>query len=206
LLIEEYPLLSIPGESRIYVHEFSLEGNLLNSSGFSSGWRIGLTDMEVTHIPEIGRKVLVVNSLPSINGRDVAKQYYALIGEKVTLIRLEDSNGRLIRNHYGFAGHPIGPTMSGRSAEEWEKALKSDDIADQLAVLMWLGGGHWNIHKYVPEYGRGDWDEDQRTDEVRSGKVFKEVQRRMSLSENVWVQTATELALKPEYYNANYKD
>lgn len=199
-LVEESPLLTIPGECGIRVHIFSLEGKLLSSSAFTSGWRITLTKMKFKFMSEIGREVLEVSSEPVINGRDVAKQYYALIGGKVLLIRLEDSGGQLIRNIYGTPNHTIGYTLNGRSAKEWEKALESNDTAEILATLTWLGGINWNPQNPSPEYAPEEMSEARLADDVRSREGVKIELRRLMQSENMWVKSAANLAAKVEYY------
>jgi hypothetical protein len=203
-LIEEAPLLKIPGESRLHVHLFTIEGNLLGSSEFSSGWRISLDGMQVKYMPEVGREVLEVSSRPNMNGRDVVKQYYALIGEKVMLIRLEDSHRHLTRNLYGAGLHPIGLTIKGRSAEEWEKALESDDLVEALATTVWLGGTRWNTQRPMPdsagEEGE-DMSEARLAEDVRSREGVQATLSRLVQSDNVWVRRAAELAVKVEYYN-----
>lgn len=199
-LVEESPLLTIPGECGIRVHIFSLEGKLLNSSAFSSGWRITLTEMKLKFMPEIGREVLEVSSEPVINGRDIAKQYYALIGEKILLVRLEDSGGQLIRNNYGAPNHTIGFTLVGRPAKEWEKALESDDVAEVLATLTWLSGIHWNPQTPEPEYTHEEMREARLADDVRLREGVKVGLRRFTQSENIWVRSAANLATKVEYY------
>jgi hypothetical protein len=199
-LIEESPLSVIPGESGIRIHLFNLEGKLLSSSAFSSGWRIALTGMRVRHYPEIGREVLEVGSYPSINGRDVVKQYYALIGEQVLLVRLESSTGRAIPNLYGAPNHTIGLTLVGRSASEWEKALNSHDAAEKLATLMWLGGVHLNPRNPAPDYSHEEMSEAKLADELRSSAGVKVAFEKLLKSKNAWVRRAAELALKAEYY------
>lgn len=199
-LIEESPLLMIPGESGIRIHLFNPEGKLRFSSAFSSGWRIALTEMRVRYRPEIGREVLEVGSHPFINGRDVVKQYYALIGEKVLLVRLENSTGRAIPNLYGAPNHTIGLTLVGRSASEWEKALNSQDAVEKLATLMWLGGMHLNPRNPAPEYSHEEMSEAQLADELRSSESVKVALEKLLKSKNPWVRRAAELALKAEYY------
>jgi hypothetical protein len=199
-LVEESPLVTIPGQSGIRIHLFNSEGKLLSSAAFSTGWRISLADMKLTYVPEIGREVLVVNSKPEINGRDVAKQYYALIGEKVLLVRLEDSSGKPVRNIYGAPHHTIGPALSGRSAGEWEKVLESRDEAEVLAALTWLGGIHWNPDSPAPEYEHEELSEAYLAEGVRSSKAVKVALSRLARSENAWLRSATALAAKVEYY------
>ena len=198
-LIEESPLLTIPGDSGIRVHLFSLEGKLLGSSAFQSGWRITLTGMKVKYLPEIGREVLEVSSRPVIGGRDVARQYYALIGEEMLLVRLEDSGGRLIRNYYDTPNDTIGPTLTGRSADEWERALESNDVAEVLATLTWLGGTHLNPRNPLLVYAHEEMSEARLADEVRALKGVKAALGKLAQSENEWVRSAAQLAVDVKY-------
>jgi hypothetical protein len=93
-LIEESPLLTIPGNSGLSIHVFTQDGSLIRSSVFQTGWRIVVTDIRVVYLAQISRKALEVRSEPVINGRDVAKQFYALVNSDVLLVRLEDKAGR----------------------------------------------------------------------------------------------------------------
>lgn len=198
-LIEESPLLTIPGDSGIRVHLFSLEGKLLGSSAFQSGWRITLTGMKVKYLPELGREVLEVSSRPAIGGRDVARQYYALIGEEMLLVRLEDSDGRLIRNYYDTPHATIGPTLTGRPADEWERALESNDVAEVLATLTWLGGTHLNPRNPLLVYAHEEMSEARLADEVRALEGVKAALGKLAQSENEWVRSAARLAVDVEY-------
>lgn len=107
--------------------------------------------IRVVYLSQVGRKVIEVSSAPSINGRDVAKQFYALVNDDVLLIRLEDKAGHLIRNTYGAPNHTFGFTITGRSANEWKAALESGDFAEVLATLTWLSGTHLDPKEAVPE-------------------------------------------------------
>ena len=127
--------MTIPGNCSLRIFIFSSEGQLLNSIIFPSGYRIELKNIKVVSKPEIGRKVIEVESEPVINGRDITKQYYALIGDKILPIRLEDSRGEIVQNDYTSSDHTIGLTLIGRSAEQWKQSLESKDIAEILAAL-----------------------------------------------------------------------
>ena len=198
VFIEESPLITVPGRSRIYAHVFDTEGGLLGSSDFNCGHRIFLTEMEVAYAPEVGRELLLVHSRPTINGADIARQFYALVGEKVLLVRLEDSGGRLVRNTYASPGHTIGLTLTGRAAKEWEEALASDDVAETLATMTWLGGAHLNPRKPAPEYAHEKHSEARVADEARSREGVRAALDKLTRSENPWVKGAAEMAAKAD--------
>jgi len=159
-----------------------------------------LTGVKRSRVPEIDRDVLEVGSRPVINGRDIARQYYALVGDTVTLIRLEDSRGEPVKNIFGAPNHTIGPNLAGRSAAEWEKALGSTDSAETLSALAWLGGRHWDIQKPLPEYEHEELAEAQLADSVRTRRSVQDAIHKLAKSKNRWVREAAELAMTAEVY------
>ena len=193
VLVEESPLVFIPGDSRLQISVFDLHGKLLDSSEFGAGWRIALSAFRFLQVKEAG-EVLEINSTPFINGADVRMQYYALINDKMRLIRLEDSNGKLHINHYGAPNHTIGFTEVGRSAEDWEKSLITKDEAQSLATLTWLGGFHFNADADVS----GDWHEDlaeaRLVEEVRKRPAVKKIVNSLKDANNPWLREAARSA------------
>jgi hypothetical protein len=205
-LIEESPLLTIPGNSGLGVHVFAHDGSLMRSSVFQTGWRIFITDIRVVFLEQIGRKAIEVRSAPAINGRDVAKQFYALINDEVLLIRLEDNPGNLIRNAYGAPNYTFGLTVTGRSADEWKDALESGDFAEVLATLTWLSGIHLDPKEPIPEVSgmppvaHEDISEARLVGKVRSRQDLRRQLKALMLSQNLWVRQAAKLADQPRTY------
>jgi hypothetical protein len=128
------------------------------------------------------------------------KQYYSLVGEQMLLIRLEDSEGKLIPNIYGASNHTIGLNQTGRSAAYWEKSLESNDRAEVLAALIWLGGIHWNPAVAAPDYQHEDMSEARLAEEVRALESVKAAITRLRKSDDAWVRDAAKLAAEVVYY------
>lgn len=210
-LIEESPLVMIPGNSGLRVHVFTHDGSLVRSSVFQTGWRIFITDIRVAYLEQIGRKAIEVRSAPAINGRNVAKQFYALINDEVLLIRLEDEARNLIGNAYGAPNHTFGLTITGRSADAWKDALESGDFAEILATLTWLSGNHLDPKEPIPEVSgwppvaHEDISEARLVGEVRSRQDVRRQLKALMLSENLWVRQAAKLADHPESYTWGIK-
>jgi acylphosphatase len=200
LLIGESPLFSIPGNSGLWIKIFNSEGKLINSLSFDTGWRIELKDIKVKYSKAIQRKVIEVGSEPVINGRDVTKQFYALIGKEILLIRLEDSKGNAIQNIYGAPNYIIGLNKTGRSVGEWESALQSEDTAEILSALSWLNGVHWNPSKEQTENFYENINEANLVEKVRASQIVEEKISELLRSENTWLKDAAKLAVKVEYY------
>jgi hypothetical protein len=194
VLVEELPLMSIPGDARLRVHVFDAQGKRLSNSEFTCGWRIEVTGVKRTRVPELDRNILEVGSGPVINGRDVARQYYALAGDAVVLVRLEDSKGRPVKNIFDVPGHAIGPAPAGRTAAEWERALNSDDPAEALSALMWVGGRRPDVKRPLPWAGVEELKEARFANAVRARPSVQELLRRLGDSDNRWVREAAEMA------------
>lgn len=195
VLIEESPLVFIPGDSRLRISLFNPDGELLDSSEFGAGWRIGLTEIRFIQVKDIRGEVLEVESYPGIGGADVARQYYALVGDKMRLIRLEDSNGALTPNRYSTPNHNIGLTQTGRSAADWQEALLSNDLAEVLATLTWLGGWHWNIKNGDESaYWHEEPAEARLVEEVRARPAVRKAVNALKDSDNPWVRDAARAA------------
>lgn len=196
VLVEEAPLVEIPGESRLRVHIFDTTGYLLSGEEFSAGWRLALTDVNIDKIYITGVKqdALVADGEGCFGGHP-SHQYYVVVGNRITLIYFEE-DGLMERNDYQDWNLTIGPLIWERSADDWQKALQSDDPAEVMSALIWFGGFHWDGQA-------SPYDEDKPEAEKVAALRSREdvLQRIMELthSPNQWVQTAAEAALKNNY-------
>ena len=46
--------------------------------------------------------LLTIRSVPVVNGRDIVEEYFAIGGDSLQLVRLEDSKGTAVQNEYVF--------------------------------------------------------------------------------------------------------
>lgn len=194
VLVEESPLVSIPGDSRLRISLFDLDGRLIDSAEFGAGWRISVSEIRFIKAKDIEGEVLEVRSYRHINGADVVKQYYALLEDTMTLIRLEDSSGALFQNTYRTPNHTIGQTKTGRPAADWERALVSNDTAEVLAALTWLGGHHLDPSEADGSYVYEDLSEARLAKEVRQRPAVKAAVNALRNSNNAWVREAASSA------------
>ena len=123
VLLEASHIMSIPGQSSARVTVIDENGKPINQTVFSTGWRIDVVNAE--RIDPISQSGLffAINSQNVINGRDVAKQYYAIINDETFLLRIEDSNGNSLTN--GTKNHMIGPELPHAYNVEQISNLKS---------------------------------------------------------------------------------
>ena len=194
----------IPGESRASVRIFDTEGNKLSTQDFSTGWRIAFDRARVVYQMAMTRSVIEILTNRFAGGRDVSRQFYALLESELVLIRLEDSSGQILRNSYQAKNWTIGPIPRHREPADWEASLRSDDPVDVLRALVWIGGEHCypgdddstspntdpgtSIHKTIRS---------KPVNEVRAMPGVKRRLKELVRSKNKWIREAAELAIKP---------
>jgi hypothetical protein len=196
VLVRESPLRIIPGGCGLRIDAFSLDGQLLNSSAFGSGWRIGLESMRFVQVDGLAGDLLEVNSQASINGRDIAKQYYGLVGERMLLVRLEDSSGELIPNYYSSPNHTIGSTSLGWSMNDWHDKLNSGDYVEVLAALTWIGGVHLSPEAFTLTYSHEELADVRMAADLRASETIKSLVKGLVRVDHHWIRDAAKLTEK----------
>jgi hypothetical protein len=196
ILVEEQPLISIPGESRLRVHVFDTYGQLLSGAEFSAGYRTILTGMSIRKISTFEHDALIVHGEYCLGGHP-SHQYYVLVGTQLILAYLE-MDRRFDQNDYLNTHMTVGPKMPQRSADEWEAALNSNDTAEVTSALIWLGGRHWKDQ--APPY-----DEDKiEAEKVSTLLVRDSVKKRLNdlaQSNDFWVQVAAKRVVDPNAFD-----
>lgn len=88
VLVEEQPLVFTPGEARLRVHVFDMEGHLLARSGSSTGLKNVVTAMQIRNNYYFNREALVVYSEYYLGG-SISAQIYVLAGNSLRLAYTE---------------------------------------------------------------------------------------------------------------------
>ena len=200
VLIGADGLFEIPGDSRANAFVFDLEGNLLSYTEFSLGWRSQFQSVSLISNDQLG--LPMIRFVMDRSDRET-EQFYALIGDNLSLIRLEGKAG-LLRNKFVAENWTIGPRIPDRTSEEWENALRSNNPGEVLSVLTWIGGKHWDLkippHVWSDGYTSPTADVRLNAELVTGVRLRPSVQQRlMELrdSGSKWIKEAAELALNP---------
>jgi hypothetical protein len=196
ILFEGQHLFMIPGRSSAAVHFFDHSGKYLNSVAFATGWRIDIESAALETDAALGGQLIDVRSAPSINGRDVCRQVYGVIDNRLALLWLEDSTGAMIANTYYAPNHTIGPAPPRRTAEEWEESLTSARPMIVLEALTWLGGDHLRDLSAERDVVSEDPEAAKLVAEVRRRPGVRKTVDGLSRSESSRIQQAAKLAIE----------
>jgi hypothetical protein len=170
-------------------------GKVIAETDLATGWRCYLKE---AGLQSSGDKdyplVRLETELGSGAGPDIGRQYYAWLGQRFDLVRLENSAGKAIRNRYYLKHFRSGPRVAALSEAEWEADLLSKERARVLRALVWLGGLHWDLKA----------DGNEAPDQVRlwrqvraREKVAARIQELLK-SDDPWLREAAQLAAAPE--------
>ncbi|MFT3880235.1 MAG: hypothetical protein QM703_11310 [Gemmatales bacterium] len=196
ILFEGARVIDIPSQAFSAVHVFDDSGKWISSFGFSTGWRIDLDAATLKKDEGLKGYCIDVRSSPVINGHDICRQVYGLIGNRLALLWLEDSTGKMISNNYRFPNHTIGPQVPKRNAAQWESMLSSDDPLVNLEALTWLGGDHRDISERVGNVLAEGLESATLVNAVRQRQAVLKALVKLSGSDVPRVQEAARLTLR----------
>ena len=87
VLVEEAPLVVIPGHTTLRVHVFDEAGRLLNVQEFNAGNRTSVTSMRIRKTHLTNYQFLIIEAEYWLVGHPFA-QYYALKGDRMEFVHL----------------------------------------------------------------------------------------------------------------------
>jgi hypothetical protein len=134
------PSLGHPGSDTVSLHVFSRQQKLVAAGRFPTGHRLAVNSVEVARFPRSMSELVLVREQPVTFGPNPRKEYYALSGGSIRLVRLEDGAGQPVPNNCSWG---IGPDLTkgigpGGIGVRVERLLREGTPADRLAALQWL--------------------------------------------------------------------
>jgi hypothetical protein len=184
------PMLIIPGRSSACIRLFDSSAKLLGSWTFQTGWRIQLVSATSEYSKVLSGNVIVLHMAPVINGRNVAKEFFALANDQLRLVRIENNEGESIHNECVLPDYGIGLVPQAKDLNEWLAILESKSLPDVMSALLFLGGQHVDGTAQTLKL-QGDAIQRMLGDR-RLGAVIE----RLSESPNEWVRQAAALAAR----------
>jgi hypothetical protein len=132
----------VPGGSSACIVLFDGAPKRINAWCFQTGYRINLDSASFEFSTDLRSDLIALHMIRTVNGRDVAKEYFAMSGDRLYFVRMENDSGEAVQNEYVFPNFEIGIVPSATAEDEWVGMLKSTDKASVLAALVFLGGRH----------------------------------------------------------------
>jgi len=197
VVFSAHSLVMIPGNSSASVVLVSSAGRELGRWAFSTGWRIDFKSADLAYNDIVQAPVMTVGSAPSANGRDVAKQYFAFVDDRLYFVRIEDREGHLIRNDYLSPNFELGCRPPAKSARDWTALLESDQLALRLAALTYLSGVHMDSDNPRMEIFSENIHEAKVAQEFIAAETTRKRIAEYQHSPIPWLAEAAELASTP---------
>lgn len=195
LVLFGHDIVAIPSAPAYTVRFYDSNGRKISESDFTTGWRLGLASAAVRSEPILGGAVIDVRTAPYPLGGGISREIYGIIGDRLVLVRMEDSTGKAVANEYGAPNQTVGTETPNRTADEWQTALSSANNLTVLEALMWLGGRH----RTDPSPPR----DDVLVEDSASTRLLQDVWRRVPVkqrvselahSKNEWIREAAVVA------------
>lgn len=192
-----YPAITRPGQAFGSLSLFDENGRPLENWFFSSGWRLRVEMPAVAFDFTLNAFVVTVPSAPTINGRDIAKQIYALFDDKLFFVRMEDKQGAQIRNRHVHPNHTIGfdrPEKTMKTVEDCLKLLRSEVTVHRLAALTFLSGTHMAVTNSESEVFPQDIGVAHMAAKCHASPEGKALIAKYREAKHPWLKEAAELA------------
>jgi hypothetical protein len=196
IVFAEYPVMFGDSPRFAQVHIFDADTNLLGSTKISIGYRRSLKAVAYRQDAVLGIPILDVNTTNFLRIEGDNREIYAVMDDRISLLRIEDKSGKLIPNDFGNDEATIGATPPLRTAEEWEAALASHHAWIVLESLTWVGGRH----KYVEKVVHRELNEEQKVKllvfAVRERAAVVNLIAKHAQSDIPWIREAAEAAIE----------
>jgi WD40 repeat protein len=199
-LFEANTSLPHPGSTLLRITLLDSMGQVLSETHFDTGHRCYMRGVKLESLVEGEYPAIVLETGSSFGpGPDVPKQYYSRIGNRIDLIRIENSNRTATRNRYYLRHDQCGPTAPVQTAAEWESDLLSRTRPKVLRALVWLGGVHWEL--------RPGESANPQMEDVQQVRLVRKLRKRpavlarlreLAKGKEEWERQGAQLALDPQ--------
>ena len=210
VLLEAYPGYDVPDISHVRIHVFDRNWMRIAKHSFPTGYRCFLKEVVLVKDNPLKQDLLVAKvtstgpfilqgdeQRPAFEQGDYQCQYYALLGDQFVMVRLEDNNNTIARNHYRWQAPPKGPPVPKHTADEWIRSLSSANSVEQLTTLVWLSGTHLDsTEKRKKDHNQESVEDSELFEAVFDAAETKNALQELVKSKNTWVQEYATLTLR----------
>jgi hypothetical protein len=188
--------MMVPGGSSARVELFDANAKEMKSWSFPTGWRVTFDSASIEYSNDLGSNLIVFHMIRFINGRDIAKEYFAIDNDQLKFVRMEDAKGDAVQNDYLFPNVEIGVVPGVTSPSQWAGLLESTHQADVLSALMFFGGKHLPDTQRTGIGGPENGMYGEVFQELLGSPRIRELIESLSHSENEWIRQAALLAAR----------
>jgi hypothetical protein len=152
LVLERSYVDGVPGSTSLCLILLDQNGRMLSESKFTAGRRTFLNEGHLCSVDGCEFPVIETKMDSWLTTR--SRQWYAFVGERFDLIRVEGNNGTAERNYYNGYRCDCGPAPPKQSEEKWVADLLSNDRARSLRALVWMGSERHTMgteHRALPD-------------------------------------------------------
>jgi hypothetical protein len=188
-----------PGFTDIRLTELDATGKYLGEWKLRTAWRSYVTGVSFATMDKEQYPVFILGTYMWPNGVQISvRSYYAKIGTRYDLIRLENAGGDPERNVSSWTDYRHGSVPPTQTPDQWQADLESRDRYMILRALVWLGGEHLDSRAAEQPNRQFENAHDVAlVREVRSrAKVLARL-RELAASKDRWLREEAELVLHP---------
>ena len=165
-------------------------GRRIEGRSFATGWGHSLLDASIEFSQDLKSDLVVLHMGPNKIGAGDAKEYFAIGHDRLRLVRLENDRGDAAQDDY--LGRPVDFVPDAKSVDEFASLLESNDKADVLSALVFLGGRHLADRNSFPVDGRYA----KLFQELMDSPRVRALVERLTASDNDWIKQAAKLAAR----------
>lgn len=195
VVLEKQISLRIPGASSVMIHLLDQTGRRVNSWAVQTGWRMTPCDALLTASEDLATDMLAIVS-EAVGWTN--RLFFALSGDKLDLVRMEDADANLVRNDYKHPNFTIGASVEGVTEKEWIAWLGSKDPVDVLRALVFLSGVHMDPDRPETEVAHEDLAQARVFRSLQTNAVVRRLLEQHRRSAVKWIREAAEKVGVPE--------
>ncbi|MGJ8638612.1 MAG: hypothetical protein ACSHYA_04395 [Opitutaceae bacterium] len=209
MLLLVYPGYNVPDVSYVEAHVFDEDWKRIAKQSFPTGYRMFLKEAEIQRNEAMVQDALVIKTTsagpfmivgdekkPAFEQGNFQRQYYGFTAGQLCMIRMEDDEGTLVRNHYRWRAPSKGPAPPKLDKAGWLALLKGDSIHGKLSSLVWLTGSHLPSSEERKEnHNQQSIDDSKLFESVRDDPRTKTILAELQKHENPWIGEYASLGL-----------
>ncbi|MFN7923955.1 MAG: hypothetical protein U0Q16_27890 [Bryobacteraceae bacterium] len=188
-------VMVIPGGSTARVVLLDAGGRQILGRSFQTGWRMTPGRATFRYSPGLGRDLVALDMERFANGRNIAREYFAISGDDLHLIRLEDDKREAVQNDCVYPNYEIGFAPPAKTVAEFVRMLESNDKTEVLAALVFLGGRHLTDSRRLA-FGYRESVHAQTFRTVIADARIQDLIARHRRSQSQWIRQYAELAAR----------